>query len=237
MVKFTSSYNPKVKKNVPTPNNSRQHYLSLSIDLKAEQFIRLNILPFIISTRLGTDSTDPTKKFEDLQRFSKIKYKVAQSCLEFPVIESFISDFLICYKNTVTEGVTKKISISLINDFLDKRRADKTMYIPNIFMDKRARLNRKNDLLSYRAREMLVEYLNILYFDDYTALYTINFSENYGYYIVANSSLRSNDQILPGISARISEPKQCIVKSSMIWVMNKMYELMSVDKLLLFALT
>jgi len=57
MGRFTSTENPKVKK-TPQNNNdlyNNHFYVNLSHDFKAEQFVRVNVLPYIISSRLQTD--------------------------------------------------------------------------------------------------------------------------------------------------------------------------------------
>jgi hypothetical protein len=214
MVKFTTTNNPAVRKHMQRTN---QPFISLSHDFKAEQFIRINALPYIISTRLYTDSTEKLSYFSKLQTFSKNKYKGIESTLEYTVIESFMSDFQAFYDNhcnTVIEGVSKKVTVPLLNDFLETRRADNSKYIPNIFSTKAKKFNRKNDLLTYGTRELLAEYLNILYFQEYQNLYTIEFSEIYGYYILTNTSIRL--KILPGLTARISKPSELSDERSII---------------------
>jgi len=94
--KFTLTYNPKVYKKDFSTNN--QHYLSLNYDFKAEQFVRLNVLPFIISTLQWIDSTDRIHNYLHLQEFSKPKYKIRQPLLSYIKIKMFLSDFLIFYR-------------------------------------------------------------------------------------------------------------------------------------------
>lgn len=230
MVKFTSTNNPKVIKKVLQTSSKR--YLSLSSDFKAEQFIRLNILPLIISTQLFVESADQLQKFVELQKFAKIRYKVSESQLPYLKIKSFMEDFLVYYNNfcnTVKIGVTKKITIQLLNEFLEIRRTTKSKYIPNIFSTKATNFDRENDLTTYSAREMLAEYLNIIYFEDYNKLYRINFSDDYGYHILANCALRTKSLILPGLTARISKPRQCEDNRSMILIQRKGTSFMVLD--------
>jgi len=145
-----------------------------------------------------------------MQSFAVLKYKGQQSVIEHNKIVSFMTDFQVFYNNycsNLVEGVTTKITVAVLNDFLETRRADNSKYIPNIFSTKAIIFNKHNDLITYGARELLVEYLNILYFCDYTKLYTLSISEDYGFHILTNVLIRSITQILPGLTVRISKPQ------------------------------
>jgi len=75
------------------------------------------------------------------------------------------------------------------------------------------------------SRDLLVEYLNFIFFEDYKNLYTVHYSDDYGYYILANCGIKTKSLLLPGLTARISESRKYEDSRSIIYVMKKKYEL------------
>jgi len=84
MGRLTSTENPKVEKTLQNNKDlyNDHFYVNLSHDFKAEQFVQVNALPFIISSRLHTDlTTEKTIYFEKIQSFAVLKYKGQNSKL------------------------------------------------------------------------------------------------------------------------------------------------------------
>jgi len=74
MGRLTATENPKVEKTLQNNKDldNNHFYFNLSHDFKAEKFFRVNVLPYIISSRLHTDLT--TEKLFILKKYKALQY-------------------------------------------------------------------------------------------------------------------------------------------------------------------
>ena len=130
-------------------------------------------MPDIIAK--NSNSSNPynvnNKIFESIQKviLEEVNEKVKISSLSYKDIGSFLSNLLSKYDGSHI------ITMCELDNYFDEMRRDSSYpYIPHVFRHCKSYVS---------ARKVLLEYLNILFFDDFKNLYGIQFSEQDKYYI------------------------------------------------------
>jgi hypothetical protein len=185
-------------------------YLSVSDGSKAELFIRINILPFIIAERkkdlklFSIIQEDILKEVEEHVKISKISYEQIGIFLSALITNNYDGNHI--------------IMISELTKFLNAMRLDKkSVYIPHIFRPS----------VSLGARRIFLEYLNFLYCKEYNSKFEVRYSKRFKYFIqtIADVKLTSNEQPLHGLTAYICVPKQFKEYRSIIEIQGKIFEM------------
>lgn len=194
---------------VETACKKSGRFINASDDFKAELFIRMNILPYIITK----DVKDSVKQFETIQNsiVEEVVVPMKISKLNFSVVQIFLCKLMELYVND-----THILTIHELNNYFSSMRKYKHNYIPYIF---------RNLDSCLRSRKILLEYLNFFFYKEYTSCFMLQYSKLFKFYIVAKVDITGNNKFINGLTAYICEPKQFKDERSLIDIKGKLFEL------------